>query len=102
VEFEFAEHGIGERNFGVRASGGELDELFGVLDGEVAEEEGVDEGEDGGVGADAESEREDGDGSEGGGFGEGAEGVAEGWEKGGDGGASEIQNALLGIRRERR
>jgi len=56
--------------------GGELDELFGVADGKVAEEKGVDEGEDGGVGADAEREGEDGDGGERGRFGESAEGVA--------------------------
>ena len=38
--------------------------VVGVGDGEVAQEDGVDQGEDGGVGADAESEGEDGGGSE--------------------------------------
>ena len=68
---------------GVR--GGELDELFGIADGKVTEEEGVDEGEDSSVGADAEGERENGDGGEGGRFGQGAESVAEGLKKIGDG-----------------
>jgi hypothetical protein len=64
VAFELAKHGIREGDFGVGASGGELDEAFRVADREVAEEEGVDQREDGGVGADAEGEREDGDGGE--------------------------------------
>jgi hypothetical protein len=58
--------------------------LFGMLDREVAEEESVDESEDGSVSADAEGEREDGDGGEAGRFGENAGGVVEGLEKGGD------------------
>jgi hypothetical protein len=42
VALEFTEHGVRKGDFGVGASGSELDKLFGVLDGEVAEEEGVD------------------------------------------------------------
>jgi len=52
--------------------------LFGVLDGKVAKEESVDEGEDGSVGADAESKRKYGDGGEGGRFRERAKRVTEG------------------------
>ncbi len=56
---------------------GEQDELLGILDGEETEENLVEEGEDGGVGADAESQGEDGYGGEAGSAGEHAEGVLE-------------------------
>ena len=52
-------------------------EAIGVAIGEGIDEDGVDDGEDGGGGADAEGEREDGGGGEGGAFAEFAEGVAE-------------------------
>jgi len=55
----------------------EGDELFGVSDGEGLEHEAVDEGEDGGVGANPESEREDGDGGEAGTLGHHAEAEAD-------------------------
>jgi hypothetical protein len=77
VTLEFSKHGIGQGNFGVGASGAELDEAFWLTHGEVAEEEGVDESEDSGVGADTESEREDSDSGEDGRFREGAESIAE-------------------------
>ena len=51
------------------------DELRGVFERQRAEEDGVDDAEDGGIGADAESESEDGDGGEAGGFRERADGV---------------------------
>ncbi len=63
---------IAEREFSV-----EPDEAIGVCEGERAEDDGVDDAEDGRVGADAEGESEDGDESEAGIFAEGAEGVAE-------------------------
>ncbi len=61
----------------VVAVAGEEDETLRLLDGEEAEEDLIEEAEDGGVGSDAEGERGDGDGGEDGGFGEGAEGEAE-------------------------
>ena len=54
-----------------------LDEAVGSVEGERAEHGGVDEGEDGGVGADAEGEDEDGADGEGGVMAERAEGLAE-------------------------
>jgi hypothetical protein len=63
------------------ANGRQANELFGVLDGEIAEQKSVDEGEDSGVCADAEGEREDGGRGEGGALSEDAEGVAEGLEQ---------------------
>jgi hypothetical protein len=54
----------------------EGDELLGMLDGKIAEQDLVDEGEDGGVGADAEGEREQGDQGEAGALGERAEAEA--------------------------
>src|SRR6202000_3013325 len=47
---------IAEREFAI-----EPDEAIGVCERERAEDDGVDDAEDGGVGADAESERENGD-----------------------------------------
>src|SRR5712664_4683079 len=61
----------------VTAHHGEQDELLGILDGEEAKENLVQEGKDGGVCADAESERENGYGGETGSAGEQAEGVLE-------------------------
>jgi hypothetical protein len=57
-------------------------EAVGVFDGERTEEEDVGEGEDGGVGADAESEGEDGDEGEAGGLAQHAQGVADVLEEG--------------------
>ena len=56
---------------------GELHQFLGVSHREHAEDDRVDKGEDGGVGADAEGESEDGDGSEGGILAQGAQGVAD-------------------------
>ncbi len=53
-------------------------QLFGVIDGQIAEKEDVDGGEDEGVRANAEGEQQDDDGGEGGVAGQGAEGKAEG------------------------
>ena len=55
----------------------DADELLGLREGQRAEEDGVDDGESGDVGADAERESEGGDEGEDGGFEEDAEGVAE-------------------------
>jgi len=55
---EFAKHGIRERNLVPLADDGKHCKLFGVANGKIAKKESVDEGEDGGVGADAEGERE--------------------------------------------
>ena len=57
-------------------------EAVGVFDGERTEEEDVGEGEDGGVGADAQSEGEDGDEGEAGGLAQHAQGVADVLEEG--------------------
>src|SRR5260370_17793696 len=54
---------------------GEKDKLLGIFDGEEAQQDLVEEGENSRVGADAESEREDGHGGEPRGAGEHAEGV---------------------------
>ena len=71
---------IGEIEIAVAAAGRvevrELDQFVGILSREHAKDDGVDEAEDGGVGADAERESEDGGGGEGWSFAEGAEGVA--------------------------
>ena len=61
----------------------DADELLGLWEGQRAEEDGVDDGESGDVGADAECESEGGDEGEDGGFEEDAEGVAEVLEEGG-------------------
>ena len=55
----------------------EDDEMLRVGDGDGAEHDAVDDGEDGGVGADAEGEGEDDDGGEERGFADAAEGEAE-------------------------
>jgi hypothetical protein len=64
------------------------DELFGVRDGKALEENLAHDGEDGGVGADAECQGKDRDGGEGGRFAEEAKGEAgvleegfEDWER---------------------
>jgi hypothetical protein len=57
------------------AAHGEEDEFAGIFDREKAEEDLVEESEDGGVGADAEGQSEDGDGGEAGSTAEGAERV---------------------------
>ena len=57
--------------------GGDADEAAGLREWERAEQEGVDDGEDDDVGADAEGEDEDRDGGEAGVATKGAEGVAE-------------------------
>jgi hypothetical protein len=54
----------------------DVDEFVGTREWERAEEDGVDDGKDGGVGADTEGESEDGNSGEGGGFSEEAEGEA--------------------------
>ena len=54
----------------------DADELFGMGIGKPDEENSVDEAEDGGVGADAESQREDSDGREAGILAEQARAVA--------------------------
>lgn len=60
----------------VWAGRGDEDELFGVLDGQQAKHELIEEGEDGGISADAEGEREYGNNCKDGGAAERAEGVA--------------------------
>ena len=57
--------------------GGDADELLGLGEGKRAEKNGVDDGEDDDVGADAEGEDDHGDDGEGGVAAEGAEGEAE-------------------------
>ena len=57
--------------------GGDADQAVRFGEWERAQQDGVDDGEDNDVGADAESEDEDGDGGEAGVAAEGAEGVAE-------------------------
>src|SRR6185437_1592597 len=52
-------------------------ELIGIRIGKGSQKHGIHDAENGGVGADAESEREHGDGGEAGGFAEHAQGVAE-------------------------
>src|SRR5580704_5875254 len=59
------------------AAHGEEDEFLRILDGEEAEEDLVEKGENGGVGADAEGESQDSDSGETGSAGEGAESVLE-------------------------
>ncbi len=54
--FDFAEHRIGERDFAIRAGRNKLDEALRFADGEIAEEQGVDQSEDGGVCTNAERE----------------------------------------------
>jgi len=61
----------------VVAAHGEKDELLRILDGEEAQQDLIEERENGGVGANAESQREDGYGGEAGSTGEHAEGVLE-------------------------
>src|SRR5206468_12617461 len=78
----FAEHGIGKGDLAIRADGDKLDEALGMADGEVAEEQGVDEREDGRIRADSESERKNCDGREARILGEDAEGVAQGLPEG--------------------
>ena len=56
------------------AASGNVDEFVGMREWERAKENGIDDGEDGGVGADAESESEDSDGGESRGFSEEAQG----------------------------
>src|SRR5207245_2677109 len=56
---------------------GEETELVGLGHGEAVEEDTLGEGEDDGVGSDAEGERGDGDGGEAGAAAENANGVAE-------------------------
>ncbi len=58
---------------------GEEAELVGLRHGEAIEEDAFGEGEDDGVGSDAEGERGDGDGGEAGAAAEHADGVAEVW-----------------------
>ena len=65
-EIEEREAEVGEIE--ERAASGEIDEGGGTREWERAQEDGVDYGEDGGVGADAEGEGEDGDDGEGGRF----------------------------------
>src|SRR5205085_9206950 len=63
--------GDGERDRASRVAGvgtAEEDEAPGVAEGQGAEEEGVDDAENGGVGADAEAERQDRDEGEAGGL----------------------------------
>ena len=55
----------------------EMDQGLGVDDGEVLEQDRVDEGKDGGIGADAEREGEDDGEGEAGSFAELAQGVTE-------------------------
>jgi hypothetical protein len=52
-------------------------ELLRITHGQLLQHHGVDEGEDGGVGADAEGEREDNDETEGGRFAKRAKGKAD-------------------------
>jgi hypothetical protein len=55
--FEFAKHWIGERDFVILADDGKFDEALGVGHGEIAEQQGVDEGEDRSICADAQGQR---------------------------------------------
>jgi hypothetical protein len=59
----------------VTAVHGQEDEFLGIFDWEKAEEDLIEESENGGVSADAKGESEDGNYSEAGGAGEGAQGV---------------------------
>ena len=69
---------IGEADFETLLVGiCEKDELLRVLDGKIAEQHGIDDREDGGVGADAERKSEDGDRRESGRFAQHAEGEAQ-------------------------
>ncbi len=82
VRGEIAEHGVRDGVAApiasvVAAAHGEEDEFLGIFDGEKAEEDLVEEGEDGGICADAEGQGEDGDDSEAGSAGKGAESVFE-------------------------
>src|SRR6266849_5198154 len=61
----------------VASAHGEQDELLGFLDGKEAQQDLVEEGENGGVCADAESQGQDGYGGEAGSAGEHAKGVLE-------------------------
>jgi hypothetical protein len=67
---------VGVGVVGQSVAGVHLGEFRGFIDRERMEENGVDDGENGGVGADAEAEREDGDGGEAGAFEEVAESAA--------------------------
>jgi len=79
--FEFAIEGVGEERPALvgqsvgaahRSAVAEEDKLLRILDGQRAEHDGVEQGEDGGVGADAEGERKQGHEGEAGALGEGA------------------------------
>jgi hypothetical protein len=82
VSGEIAEHGMGD---GIAApvaavmvaAHGKENEFLGILDREKAEEDLVEEGENSGIGADAEGEGQDGDGGEARSAGESAESVLE-------------------------
>ena len=65
-----------------RIESGELDQFLRVSHREHAQDDGVDEGEDGGVGADTESQSEDGDGGEHGRVAKSAQGVTNVLEEG--------------------
>src|SRR5258708_22299669 len=107
---EIPEHGMGD---GVAAPvaaivatlHGEQDELLGILDGEEAQQDLVEEGENGGVGADAESQGQDGHGGKAGSAREHAEGVLQvaqdGVEPADDGHAAGGIIAGLGHRKPR-
>ena len=93
------------------AAHGEKDEFLGILDGQEAQEDLVEEGKDSGICADAEGERQDGDGGEAGSAGKGAESVfkiAKRCVEGGDGihfagfilPGSLVNNCEYGLRRE--
>src|ERR1700728_2285936 len=77
VSFDLAKHRIGKRRFAVVTDQRKLDDAFGLTDGKFAEQQRVDEREDGGVGADAEGQREDSDRRETGVLGEDADHIAE-------------------------
>src|SRR5208282_2747070 len=68
---------VGGRDSGVGTFFGDEDEAGRIAERERTEEDGVDDGQDGRVRADAEGEREDGDGGEAGAFCEEAEGVTD-------------------------
>ena len=75
--FEFAEHRVGESAFVTQSDKRKLDEALGVRDREIAEEQSVDEGEDGNIRADAEGQGKNCDGGEAGILAQAAEGITE-------------------------
>ena len=87
--FQLAEHGVAEDVIlpagivvGITAAfefarRGDEDQFFGIVDGKGGEDNLVQQGEDGGIGADAEAQRKDHDQAEHGRLGQGSKGIAD-------------------------